>query len=295
VITKEVDVTSSDEEFLEATLTFERDEERKLKEKADSDEEFLQAVVELENIQLGNIHANMDGGQPEGPHQDEGDQHDHPHQEEGVREANRTPNPKLSPWMMKSHPSGNQEWMEGEPNRAGHEGAAHLVGGGHPHEHDQGAEEVHQEDGATGVAGSPPSSTSTTGSQTTPPSSSMTPGTSGARLACTPLWKKKSLLRMSSSSQAKKKKKRVSQSTSPAATPSRSSASMQTKSSTIFYEPKMSPTPEKARPGPELPPNSVNSIDTYHAQEQSASTSPEPTDVAGNLTNRWSGISAWEK
>ena len=120
VPTNVLEVTSSDKEFLEATLTLERDEERKLKEKADSDEEFLQAAMELENIQLKNTNADMDEGRPEGSQQDEGDQHDHPHQEKGVKEAKRTPNPKLSPWLTKSQPSGTQEWMEGDPNHAGH-------------------------------------------------------------------------------------------------------------------------------------------------------------------------------
>ena len=40
VPTKVMEVTSSDDEFLVATITLERDEERKAKEKADSDNEF---------------------------------------------------------------------------------------------------------------------------------------------------------------------------------------------------------------------------------------------------------------
>ena len=59
VPTKVMEVTSSDEEFLEATITLERDEERNTKEKADSDDEFLQAAMELENIQVENANADM--------------------------------------------------------------------------------------------------------------------------------------------------------------------------------------------------------------------------------------------
>ena len=88
--------------------------------------------------------------------------------------------------MTRSHPGGSQEWMEGDPNLAGHGGGDLPAGGDHPHVHDLGAEEVHQ-DVAKGVASIPPSSTSPTRSQTTPPGSPVTTGTSGERLSCTPL------------------------------------------------------------------------------------------------------------
>jgi hypothetical protein len=51
----------------------------------------------------------------------------------------------------------------------------------------------------------------------------------------------------------------------------------------------MSPTPEKARPGPELPRKSLNIEQTFHAQKQSANTSSNPTDVARILTNHGPG------
>ena len=188
VITKELEVTSSDEEFLEATITLERDEERKAKEKADSDNEFPQDAMELENLQVTNVKVDMAGAQEEGPHQGEEHHHDHPHQEEGAKEARRTPNLKLSPRMTRSHPGGTKEWMEGDPNQAGHGGGDLPAGGDHTHVHDLGAEEVHQY-GAKGVASSPPSSISPTRSQTTRPGSPVTPGTSRARLSCTPLWR----------------------------------------------------------------------------------------------------------
>ena len=279
--TKVVEATSSDEEFLEATLTLERDEENKAKEKADSDEEFLQAAVALEKLQVTNVKGDQVAVHREGPHHG-GDHHGHPHQEEGAKEARRTTDLKLSPGMTKSHPGGTQEWMEGNLKLEGHGEGDLPAGGDYRHVQDQGAEgaEEAQQDGAIGVASSPPSSsTSPTRSQTTPPGSPLTPGTSGARLSCTPLWKKKSLLRMSSSSQGKSKKKRASQPRSPAATPTRSSASKHTMSSTSTYKYMMSPTPEKARPGPELPHKCLISETPLYAQEQLASTSTNPTDV----------------
>ena len=87
------------------------------------------------------------------------------------------------------------------------------------------------------------------------PGSPLTPGTSGTRVTCNPLWKKKSLLRMSSSSQAKKRQKRLSQARSPPSKPSHVTESKYTMSSISTTKYRMSPTPKKARLGPELPPN----------------------------------------
>ena len=99
---------------------------------------------------------------------------------------------------------------------------------------------------------------------------------------------------MLSSSQGKNKQRRASQPRSPASTPTRVSASKHTKSSTITNKSRMSPTPEKARPGPELPPKCLIIETAYHAQKQLASTSAKPTDVAGNLTNPRPRNSAWK-
>jgi hypothetical protein len=322
VPTQAVEATTSDEELLEATLSIELEEVRKDKEKADSDEEFLQAAESFENLQI--LEAKVDNEQPEdevevpklnlkveqhgdhhhrsdhgdNPHQ--GDHHDHPHQEEGAKITRMTTFQKLSPRVTESQPAGNHEWKEGSQYLEGHEEGDLQAGGDHHHARDQGAEGADgaaQQGGARGVTRStPPSPTSPTRSTTTPPGSPMTPrssSTSGARLTCTPLWKKKSMERRMSSSQGKSKrsskKKGPSQQRSPADTTASRTLLSASAPSTSTSKYQMSPTPEKARPGPELPRKSLNIEQTFHAQKQSANTSSNPTDVARILTNHGPG------
>ena len=302
------EANSSDEDILEAALALERDEERKAKKEAESqgakdkvttsmddlsDEELLQAAMELESLQLANYKVDKDGAHQEGPHQ-EGDQLGHPQHEEEAMEARQNPNRNLSLRMMTSHSTGTQEWKDVDLNQAGHEQGDHPVGGDHSHVCDIGAEGDHQE-GATGVTGCPSSPTLPTRSQTTPPGSPMTPGTSRARVNVTPLWKRKSLVRKLSSSKEKIKSKRLSQQRSPSSTPSQASASKHTITSITTTKYRMSPTQEKAGPGPKFPPIFPISKPTLYPQELPASTSGRPTDVAGNLANTRLEISAWKE
>ena len=106
VPTQAVEVTTSDEELLEATVAIELEEDRKMKEKADSDEEFLQAAEAFETLQLLDVKDDIeiklqedhhhDSGQGDHPLQ-QGAQHDHLYKEEGAEIIKMTPSMRLSP------------------------------------------------------------------------------------------------------------------------------------------------------------------------------------------------------
>ena len=242
-----------------------------------SDEEFLQATLELEHLQLED-HAQEEALHV--VHHQGGDHQDAKQPEEGVQGAQQVPDPELPLRMMQSHPDRNQGLREGHHSQARHGPGDHPVGGGHHHVRDQGEEVDHQhQEEATGVPGSPPPSLSPARSQRTPPNSRMTPEVSRKRIICTPLWKRKSMLRRSSLSTGKKKKPT---STSTPSKPSTARKSPDITSNTTTARMLMSTSTEKTSPGSKLPRNVTNIGLPLHEQSMIASTSDRPTDVAGN-------------
>ena len=136
-------------------------------------------------------------GDHQDANQDEGDEHD----------DWQVPDLKPSLRMTVSHPDGNQGPKGGKPSQAEHGPGDHPAGGGHHHVHDQDdqneEEDDQHEDDTTEVQDSPtPSPRTPPSTRRTPPNSRRTP--EAKRIVCTPLWKRKSLLRMSSSSTGKK-------------------------------------------------------------------------------------------
>ena len=240
VPTQAVEVTTSDEELLEATVAIELEEDRKMKEIADSDEELLQAAEALETLQL---HDAKDG-------------------------------------------------FENNISKEDH----HRDSGQADHDSGQGDHPLQQGD----VKSTPTSPTSPTRTRTSPPGSPTTPrpsSASGARLTCTPLWKKKSLERRMSSSQGKKKAAKrtslLSQKRSPADT--RASATVvspasASESSISKYQ--MFRNPENARPGQELPRKSMIIMQPLYAQDQLAKTSDNPKDET-KFPDQSNGRKAW--